>query len=683
VALLLYLGYSSSLLAQTENPVNSTIEQQIEDITNANDDENTEDDVWLQQLEDYRKNPLNLNTAEADDLNNLRSLTPLQINSFLNYRKVVGKLTSIYELQAVPTWEIETIKKILPFVTVVNNISFTETISTRLMGGEHSVMVRLSQTIEKARGFTDSTSTGNYYPGSPQRLLVRYRYNFKNQLQYGLTAEKDPGEQFFKGAQKSGFDYYSAHFFLRNIGKLRALAFGDYTINIGQGLIQWQSLAYRKGADAMAVRRSSATLRPYNAAGEFNYLRGAAATILIGKNAEATVFGSHRKRDANIGQDTMLFSDPEFASSLLTSGLHRTKSEIADKNALQQTAFGTAFCFRKKNWHFGINNVYYHYNKNLQRANEPYNEFAIAGKHWYNASIDYNYTYKNFHYFGETALSKNGGYAFLDGIMLSLDSKVDMSMVLRNIDKKYQAVYANAFTEGTLPSNESGIYTGISIKPVYGIKIDAYADFYKFPFLRYRVNAPSSGRDYLLQISYKPNKQLDAYIRYRNETKQQNISGLELPTQPVIGLNRKNIRAHIAYKLSPSLQVRQRAEMVWYDRKGPQQSEGFSIYNDLLYKPMLSKFSANMRIQFFDTDDYNSRIYSYENDVLYSFSIPQFNNKGMRYYFNVNYDITQKTSLWLRWSQTVYNQLEVLGSGLDEIEGNKRSDFKVQIRVNF
>jgi hypothetical protein len=669
-------------LGQTETPVTNTTEQQIEDLTNANDDNETEDDVWLQQLEDFKKHPINLNTADEDELKQLRILLPIQINSLISYRKLLGNLLSIYELQAVPNWDIETIKKIQPFIVVSTPTSLRNTFRERLRGGDNNIVVRVSQTIEKARGFIDSTSSGNRYPGSPQRLFLRYRYSFKNLLQYGFTAEKDPGEALFKGAQKNGFDFYSFHFFASKIGKIKSLALGDFTVNMGQGLIQWQGLAFRKSAEALNIKRTSNILRPYNSAGEFNFFRGAGITLQLGKNTETTLFGSYRLRDANINIDTTVFND-DIATSLQTSGFHRTKSEIADRNALQQLAFGGNISFRKKRWHVGLNAIGYNYNKALQKAEDPYNNFAIGGNNWFNASMDYSYSYKNFHYFGETAISKNGGYAFLDGIMLTLDPKIDVGMVLRNISKKYQAVNGNAFTEGTFPTNESGFYTGVTIRPFTGIKIDAYGDFYKFPFLRYRVDAPSGGNDYLIQLAYKPNKVVDAYIRFRNETKDQNISGLELPTRPVVGLSRKNFRTHVSYKINTLLTLKQRVELVWYDRNGTQESNGFSVYTDISYKPLLKPLSANMRLQYFDTDDYNSRIYAYENDVLYSFSIPALYDKGWRYYTNINYDLTRKLSFWLRFAQTLYAEKNIIGSGLDEIKSNRKTDFRLQVRYLF
>jgi hypothetical protein len=87
-----------------------------------------------------------------------------------------------------------------------------------------------------------------------------------------------------------------------------------------------------------------------------------------------------------------------------------------------------------------------------------------------------------------------------------------------------------------------------------------------------------------------------------------------------------------------------------------------------------------MRWQYFETDGYNSRLYAYENDVLYSYSIPVFFDKGCRYYFTVNCDLTKKLSCWFRWAQTVYRDKDLVGSGPDEISGSRKTEVKVQFR---
>src|SRR6185436_15789563 len=215
--------------------VTPATEQQLENLTDADQTE-TEDDSYLQQLEHFKKNPVNLNTADENDLHELKILTDLQIANFISYRKLFGKLISIYELQSVPSWDVYTIRKLLPFITLSEPVKIVDVFKTRFKGGEHSLLFRFSQVIEKSKGF-DKTTSGTKYLGSPQKFFFRYRYQYKNLLQYGMVGDKDAGEQFFKGAQNKGFDFYSFHLFARKIGPVQSLAIGDFTVNMGQGLI--------------------------------------------------------------------------------------------------------------------------------------------------------------------------------------------------------------------------------------------------------------------------------------------------------------------------------------------------------------------------------------------------------------------------------------------------------------
>ncbi|HUP11814.1 MAG TPA: hypothetical protein VM187_06370, partial [Niastella sp.] len=96
-----------------------------------------------------------------------------------------------------------------------------------------------------------------------------------------------------------------------------------------------------------------------------------------------------------------------------------------------------------------------------------------------------------------------------------------------------------------------------------------------------------------------------------------------------------------------------------------------------------NNLKGNLRLQYFNTDGYNSRIYAYESDVLYSFSIPAFFNTGFRYYFNLQYDVFKKLSVWLRWSQTIYKKGATIGSGITSIDGNKASEVKCQASYRF
>ncbi len=681
--LFLIIFFTQSKAQVKENPVNTNTEQQLENITANSEDVETEDDSYLQELVQFQRNPLNLNTVNESQLKELRLLTPIQIQNLVSYRAILGNLINIHELQALPGWDIATIQKIRLYVTVSSTEKLFDALGARLKNGNHNVLIRLSQTLEQSRGYLlDSNSATNFYPGSPQKLFVRYKYIYKNLLQYGLVAEKDAGEQFFRGHQRQGFDFYSAHFFLRNAGIVKALALGDFTVNMGQGLTQWMNLAFKKGPDVLAIKRQSQVLRPYNSAGEINFHRGAGLTL--GKNHwEATLFGSYRNVDANFIATDSLQSFDEFVSSLQTSGYHRTKSEVQDKGIQRQLAFGGNLSYQLNRVHIGINAIQYGFKYPLIKQNQLYNLYALTGKNFGNYSTDYSFTFKNLHFFGEAAVTDKKYPAFINGLLISVANNVDMSFLYRNISKGYQSLYTNAFTENTLPTNEKGLFTGITIRPTNFWRIDAYVDLYKFPFLKFRVDAPTAGSDFLIQLNYKPTKQLEIYTRFKSETKSIDYNPNDLTLNPVIPQPKKNWRTQVSYKINTVITLRSRVEMVWFDKNGAAASQGFLLYWDVIYKPMLSHFSGNVRLQYFETDDYNSRLYAYESDVLYSYSIPVFYNKGYRYYVNLNYDLGKKVSFWAKLAKTIYPGQKTIGSGLDVIQNNHKTDIKLQVMYRF
>lgn len=673
------LGIVVGPMAGAQEIQNSTIEQQLENLAEAEDYE-TEDDSYYQQLQFYRRNPLNLNNATEGDLQPFRFLTDFQIQKFLQYRRLMGPLLNFYELQAIPGWDVETINRIRPFVKVGPASSLFETMGTRFSQGDHSLLFRLSQTLEKSRGFLPKDTLPPVYPGSRQRLLMRYKYTYKNLLQFGILGEKDPGEQFFRGAQSKGFDFYSMHLFVRNVGVIKQLAIGDFTTNLGQGLLAYQSLGFRKSVDVMNIKRQTEILRPYNSPGEFNYMRGAAITLGQGP-LSLTFFVTRQKVSANAVVDSI--NNEDFVSSILNSGLHRTPSETADRRNITQSSVGGRMQYKKGMFMAAVNAIHFTLSKPLQKDSVPYNLFTFSGNKLKGVSAEMSFTWRNVHAFGELAANPGGGIAGIAGLMASLDPRVDLSLLYRNITRNYASLYANAFTESTTPINEKGLFAGMAIKPNRYFRIDAYADVYSFPWVRYRVNRPSTGKDFLLQFSWRPNKQTEVYTRLRSENKAINYSNTAGPFYETENVARQNWRTQVQYRVSASVTLRARAELMWYDKGGKQEEQGFLVFTDFFYKPLSKPVAFNMRLQYFETDGYNSRIFAFENDVLYSFSIPSFYDKGYRAYINVNYDLSRRLTAWFRIARTLMPERSSIGSGYDEIAGNRKTDVRLQILYGF
>jgi len=681
--LVIWLLAQGIVVAAQEKPLTPVNEQQLE-MQAEREDEVTEDDAQWQQLEYLQKHPLNLNAANENDLQRLRLLTDLQISNFLLYRNLLGPLLHVNELQAVPAWDIPTIKRLLPYVTVSDQKNIIESLGERFRQGEQTLLLRFARTVNNSSEYSKTTEN---YLGNATAMLVRYKYNYKNLLQYGITGDKDAGEQFFNGVQKNGFDFYSFHFFARKLGIIQSLAIGDFTVGFGQGLIQWQGMGFKKSAEVLGIKRQGAPLQPYNSAGEYNFHRGIGVTFQK-KNIQWTVFGSLRKLNTNLVMDSLL-NAPEYISSIITTGYHRSLAEGNDRNNVGCITTGGALKVANNRSHIGVNAVQYYLAKPMQPGDDAYDRFAISGRNWGNYSVDYSYTVRNMHIYGEVAVDKLLNRAMIHGLLASLDPKVDMAIVYRNISSRYQSLFSNAFTENSLPVNEKGCYAGLSIRPVVGWKLDVYSDIFSFPWLKYQVNAPSGGHEYLVQVGYTPNKLVEIYTRLRHETKLMNEADSFPGILPIVPVTRLNWRTHISYRLTKAVELRSRVETVWYGRNGKQKETGFLFYTDVYVKPLFKPFFFNARVQYVETDGYNSRIYAFENTVLYNFSIPPLYNKAIRYLINVNYRLMRRSAMQqfkkfnclfsLSVAQAIYPSKMAVEATKTDIEAYDRLDLKLQI----
>lgn len=681
--LIFFLSFIAVSLQAQNQPDGTDVQEVIENTASQNESESFDYDAFIDELEQFRKNPINLNKADENTLADLPLLTPVQVTSLLQYIQLHGNLLSIYELQAVPGFDIPTIQKILPFVMVDNDIDDKVVPAAKLFSkGTFIFVSRYRQNLEKSEGYRRTDGSG--YLGKPFNLFVRFRYNFGTKLSYGFTAEKDAGEQFFKGTNKQGFDYYSGHFALRDFKALRAFIAGDFEVRLGQGLMVWAGFGVRKSPSVMSVRRQGMKLRPYTSLNEFNFFRGAAFTVGR-KGFEFTGFASLKQLDANspaFVADTSINVDEAF-SSFNESGLHRTQRETEGRNSLLTLTTGGNFSYNKKNWHVGANALYNRFFGTYVPTLQPYSQYNLNKSWLASASIDYRVQFRNVMMFGENAISDNLGFALLNGALISVDSKVDVAVVHRYFSRNYQSLFANAFAESARPQNEHGLYVALSVKPVRQVRIDVYSDIYKSDWLKYLVDAPSWGSDNYLQLTFTPNKKFEMYARYRFELRKRNLSNNEGAFDYTVNEHRQSVRFNVKYKIGEMFTLTNRVEWSNFKNGNNKAENGYMIYQDIGFRKLGFPLSANARFAIFKTDGFNSRIYAYENDVLYSFSIPALSGNGMRYYLMLNYNITRNIEVWVRFAQTQLFDTKTIGSGLDAINKNYRSEIKAQLRLKF
>ncbi len=679
--LLILLCGITTVIAQTANAQNRNTEEWIESIL-ANTDEDAELDLntVLEQIEYYRDRPFDINKVSRDQLSDLFFLTDLEIESIINHREKYGDYLDLLELQSVERLPLVKIR-LLSELASVSNLGQVNINQGLLRDQTHELYIKWRRTLESQRGYTPESSSP--YLGDPNTLYTRYKYKAGQKLQFGFTAEKDAGEEFFTGSNPYGFDYYSGHLEINKpIGAINKLILGDYSLSIGQGLIAFMGFGSGKSSQVMNVKNRTRILRPYTSVSEFNFLRGAAVDFKIASNLDLLVFGSYQKRDANFFLDTINDNVLRLYTSVPSDGFHRNENEIRKENQLDFTDAGASLRYRFGRLKVNGNFMYSSFGNEFNTDPSLYQLFSVLQQTYINGSLDYSYIWRNINLFGETSSDRQGDMATVNGAIIGLDKNLEMAVVYRNISRAYQSLYSNSFTESSTSINEEGIYVSALLRLSKKMEIQGYADFFRHPWLRFRIDSPSFGREYYLKFLYHQKRKSDTYIQYFFEQKEQNLTEESVKTTRVVPTIRHRLRFHNSYKLNPSFEIRNRVEFSFFE-KADALSRGFMLYQDLIYRPKELPISAIVRYAIFDTDDFDSRIYAYENDLLYEFSIPAYANRGFRTYFNLRYRVNRNITAEARISRTYLNDRETIGSGNQEINGNTRTDFKAQLRFKF
>ncbi|NPA44818.1 MAG: helix-hairpin-helix domain-containing protein [Chlorobi bacterium] len=683
--LLLFFTIISSTFSQIADK--EAIDNLIEEIASSSDEELDYTSLY-EDLYYFAQNPLNLNTATRKDLEKFQFLNDFQIEDILEYQRTAGEMQTIYELQLLKSFNIEDIRRLLPFVCVEKKEDKQlPDFKKAIKYGRSNLFLRTQFVTQQQKGYDhdddvfEASPDTNLYKGNKFKYYTKYQFNYKQNIKFGFVAEKDAGEQFFKESQKQGFDYYTVHLQVNDVWKFKTITLGDFQARFGQGLISWSGLSTGKSSYVMNINKKYDGLRKYSSTDENKFFRGVGTTLRI-KNFDITSFVSYKYIDGNRTLVDTVTNQIDFEGSFQTTGMHRTPNEIFDKHSVSEFVYGANIKWRKPSFKLGASFIQYFFSESIVK-DQIYNEFAFQGDHGLNASVDYLANYKNIIFFGEEAISENGGYALLNSAMLRLAPQISLGILQRHYTKDYQAYYAGAFAEQSKTTNENGIYFGTEIHPVRNWKISAYYDIYEFPWLRYGVDAPSSGNDFFTQIDYSLNRYVKMHVRYKQESTFKTSSDDFTGVVPLVPTTKKQFRYHITYSLSRNLRLKNRIELSSYQKGDEETETGFMFYQDVSYKLRTIPLQLTARIAFFDAA-YNARIYTYENDILYGYSIPGLSGQGIRTYLNLRYTVIKNfIDVWLRYANYSYADRDVIGSSLEEIQGNKKSEIKIQVRIKF
>lgn len=631
----------------------------------ANDEEETYSwDQLYEALQDMEDQPLDLNTATDEEIGTIPFLTAKQVEDLCEYRYRYGPIVSLDELVAINSIDYYR-RKLMRYFTYVTDKTYAKdkfpSLSDVLKYGKNELTSLAKIPTYERKGDKKG------YAGYPVKNWLRYNFTFGQYLKLGITAGQDSGEPFFSGVNKAGYDFYSIYAVVRNLGRFQTIALGKYKLSTGMGLVLNSNFSMGKLSVLSNLGRNINTIRAHSSTMEYGYFQGVAAKMDLSDKISATAFVSYRPYDATLDS----FGN---AKTIITSGYHRTKSEITKKHNTNAFASGLNFNYIYNRIHFGFTAAYTHYNRDLMPDRKTlYQRYYARGNDFINFSLDYGIARGKLSFNGETATNKEGAIATINALGIDLHDNLNLMILHRFYSYKYTSLYANSFGNNSKSSNEHGIYAGIDWKPLIGLSIRAFADFSYSPWAKYKVSRSSHFSDNMLIINYQRNGWTTS-LRYRFKYKQgdnDEKTALIDNYKHTIRLTLKYANIHFSSQTSADVAVSR------YKEEG----HGYMVSEDIAYN--IGFFKLQGIVRYFNTSNYESRIYSYENGPLYSFSIPAFYGEGIRYAFLLHARPWDWLTFNVKVATTDYFDRSTIGSSYQEINASSQTDIELQARVKF
>lgn len=638
----------------------------------------TVEDVGTAQWEDtyellceLEQHPMDINTATREQLEQLPFLSAQQVEELMEYQYRYGPMKSAGELLMISSLGYEERRLLTYFIYIgEENEEKFPSMKQITKYGHHELMATGRIPFYERKGDRDG------YLGPPYRHWLRYQFAYGDYLKMGLVGAQDAGEPFFANQNKWGYDYYSPYLQLRQWGRLETLVLGRYRASMGMGLILNSSFSQGKVAMLQNLGRPTTTLRAHSSRSEADYLQGAGASVSFSRGLTLTAFVSYRGMDATLNKDGTV-------SSIVTSGYHRTETEMAKKHNLHNTTLGGSLRYNRHGLHFGANAVYSHLDKRLSpNTSLLYRQHYAQGNDFLNVSADYGYVHHRFALNGETAVNGDGALATINSVSLQLADGLSAMLLQRFYSYRYTSLYARCFSDGGSVQNESGIYLGLNWQPLPSLKLMVYTDYAYFPWAKYQISLSSHSWDNLLQLTYTKNRwtlggRYRLRLRQRDNPTSENSQGKKVKNTTL--MSRTEHRGRLSVDYAGSLTSRTQLDFSLISFK--ERERGLMVSQTLGYTHRWLRLNGG--VGYFKTDSYDSRVYLYEQGPLYTYSIGQFQGEGIRYWLMARAAVGKRLSLTARLGVTNYFDRSVVGSSYQQVDGSALTDMDVQVRWKF
>jgi hypothetical protein len=625
------------------------------------EEESNDLNALIEDLTEWQAHPLNINTASRDVLQRLLFSETLA-DQILSYIERNGELKTLHELLLIKDMDTQTIDRIRPFVCVRP----VERGRKKLFAhGRHETVARLDIPFYRRNGYN------TVYTGTPIYQSLRYRFH-TDRLETGVTAEKDAGEPWGALHNRTGYDSYAFYAVIKDTGILQTLAIGDYRINWGHGLVISQDFLMGKGTSLSASRHKPNTIRKHASTDEYNYLSGVAAAVAW-KHITLTAFYSNRRLDA--------ISTPEKITSIQKTGLHRTQTEAERrKTARLQAAGVNASLTWRRQLTIGVSGLYYFFDRPYVPSLREYARYNLQGNYFHNIGTDYRYRLHRLELSGESAWGKYG-FATLHTLSFQPSDDYRLQCTYRSYSHDYWAWFARSFSEGGYVQNENGWYFAAECSPIRHWKFFASADFFRFPWLKYQIDRPSKGTEITIKATYAPHRRWNMWLRFRMEQKEKNYT--ESKQKSVRSIRHQNARYRLTVQATRSVTLRTTLDYTQVHIAGVTPYHGFQAGQAIAYASDAFPVQIQLQSGYFRTDNYDTRVYTFERGLLYTYNSLSHYGNGLRSWAYARWNYSDKVTLTMKFGHTLYFDRDAIGSSTDKIEGRTKQDLQLQARWKF
>lgn len=623
-----------------------------------------EDESWEQTCEvlsEFYAHPIDLNTATRADLAQLPFLSNQQISAIINYRDQYGPVRSKNELLLIPGMEYAQSRLLQFFIT--------------LSGDKEKPFPNGSDLLHKGRHDLTGYFKAPFYTrdgdrsgflGYRYKHWLRWSYGLADRVRAGITVSQDAGEPFFEGRNSCGYDYLTAYFDVRKIGILRQAVVGRYRLKTGMGLILNNDYGFGKLATLASLGRNSFSLHGHGSRSEGNYLQGAAVTLQPSRMFSITAFASWRKIDATLSADSSAIT------TIVTSGYHRTRTEMDKKHNTSEGLVGGRFGFNAAGFHVGLTTFAASLSRRLQPlGTQSFRRYYPRGDRFWNMSADYGYAGSKLNFSGETATGDCHAWAIINTLSLQAMSNLQFVVLQRFYSYRFYSLFSRSFSDGGRVQNESGCYAGAIWSPLRGLTVTAYADYAYHPWASYRVSKASHATDFFLEANLSRGA-WTTDMRWRMRRRQRDNDDKTALTSR----DEQRGRLYVDYS-ADAFSLRAQADVA--SCSGTSHSWGWMT--SLRGACRLRHFRLQALAGYFHTDDYDSRVYSADPPLLYSFYFPVFYGQGWHGVASGSWMPSENFSLEVRAATTKYLDRSVVGSSYTRIQGSSAPYLEVQARV--